>query len=277
MRSIIAMFVFLLWLLLGWKMCTDYAVCCADDQGEVQEEAVQTLPPATSRSTCATGAICFNKDSCTPIFGKNFEALRDSLLSRMQGDELVLEITGFKSSEEEDGESDLASCRANEVRNLFADIDDDQVKIQSQAVIGRALSNSEKVVLSLASLSNQGERSIESSGTVSSGAVIYFPYNSTNKLNDDEIEAYLDQIAARLKNSGEKVILVGHTDGEGSADANMRLGQRRANQIADYLIGQGVLRSQISASSKGELEPVASNSTEIGRAKNRRTELRIVE
>ena len=97
-----------------------------------------------------------------------------------------------------------------------------------------------------------------------------------NKLNNSEIEAYLDQVAKRVKETGESVRLTGHTDSLGSSSSNITLGQRRANRIADYLIGQGVRRSQINSTSKGESEPVATNHTEVGRAKNRRTELQII-
>jgi len=78
------------------------------------------------------------------------------------------------------------------------------------------------------------------------------------------------------KSSGGKVHLIGHTDDIGSVVSNEKLGQRRANIIADYLMGQGVFRSQIISESQGEAAPIASNKTEVGRAKNRRTELRIV-
>ena len=56
----------------------------------------------------------------------------------------------------------------------------------------------------------------------------------------------------------------------------MSLGQRRADIIKRYLIDQGVPANQITALSKGELDPVADNGTKAGMAKNRRTELQII-
>jgi len=55
----------------------------------------------------------------------------------------------------------------------------------------------------------------------------------------------------------------------------MRLGQRRADVIKNYLISKGVSRANIIASSKGETSPRADNSTASGKAENRRTELQI--
>jgi len=115
-----------------------------------------------------------------------------------------------------------------------------------------------------------------STPTIGRSAVIYFPYNSTNKLNDDEIEDYLRDVARDIKDNGGRVVLEGHTDDKGREVKNIELGQRRANVIMDYLMGQGLLRSQISAESKGESTPVATNSTAVGRAKNRRVELKII-
>ena len=115
-----------------------------------------------------------------------------------------------------------------------------------------------------------------STPVIGRSAVIYFPYNSTNKLNDNEIEEYLQDVARDIKDNGGQVVLEGHTDDKGREVKNIELGQRRANVIMDYLLGQGLLRSQISANSKGESSPVATNATAVGRAKNRRVELKII-
>jgi outer membrane protein OmpA-like peptidoglycan-associated protein len=72
------------------------------------------------------------------------------------------------------------------------------------------------------------------------------------------------------------VVIVGHTDSVGTYDYNQQLSERRARAAADYLISRGVAASRIRASGLGETEPIASNSTEEGRAKNRRVEVAIV-
>jgi len=79
-----------------------------------------------------------------------------------------------------------------------------------------------------------------------------------------------------VKSSGQKVRLTGHTDSLGNDAYNMNLGRQRANIIKNYLMEQGVPSSQIIAQSRGESQPIASNATEQGRAKNRRTELQII-
>jgi len=71
------------------------------------------------------------------------------------------------------------------------------------------------------------------------------------------------------------LVVVGHTDGVGSESYNLGLSQRRATAAAEYLISQGVAPSRITTIGKGELEPISSNDTDVGRQQNRRVEVAI--
>ena len=89
--------------------------------------------------------------------------------------------------------------------------------------------------------------------------------------------ATLDKIAADLKKIKlEVIIAVGNTDSVGSDAYNMALGQRRAQSVKAYLTSKGVDGSRIYTESKGKSNPVASNATAEGRAKNRRTDIEVV-
>jgi OOP family OmpA-OmpF porin len=92
-----------------------------------------------------------------------------------------------------------------------------------------------------------------------------------------EGKATLDKIARDLsKIKLEVIIAVGNTDSVGSDAYNMALGQRRAQSVKAYLTSKGVDGSRIYTESKGKSNPVASNATEQGRAKNRRTDIEVV-
>ena len=92
-----------------------------------------------------------------------------------------------------------------------------------------------------------------------------------------EGKATLDKIAADLsKIKLEVIIAVGNTDSIGTDAYNMALGQRRAQSVKTYLVAKGVDASRIYTESKGKSNPVASNATEEGRAKNRRTDIEVV-
>jgi OmpA-OmpF porin, OOP family len=92
-----------------------------------------------------------------------------------------------------------------------------------------------------------------------------------------EGKATLDKIARDLsKIKLEVIIAVGNTDSVGTDAYNMALGQRRAQSVKAYLTSKGVDGSRIYTESKGESNPVASNATAEGRAKNRRTDIEVV-
>ena len=92
-----------------------------------------------------------------------------------------------------------------------------------------------------------------------------------------EGKATLDKIARDLsKIKLEVIIAVGNTDSIGTDAYNMALGQRRAQSVKAYLVSKGVDGSRIYTESKGKSNPVASNATAEGRAKNRRTDIEVV-
>ena len=80
-----------------------------------------------------------------------------------------------------------------------------------------------------------------------------------------DLVGYLDNV------KGSSITVVGHTDNLGARAANVRLGQERADFAKSYLVKNGIDSLRISTSSLGPDQPIADNSQEAGRAKNRRT------
>ncbi|TDQ39283.1 adhesin transport system outer membrane protein [Tepidicella xavieri] len=87
----------------------------------------------------------------------------------------------------------------------------------------------------------------------------------------------LDELITRIKAIDlEVVIAVGHTDGIGSDAYNQRLSLRRAEAVKAYMVNQGVPADRVRTEGRGKAEPVASNATAEGRARNRRVEVTVV-
>ncbi len=85
----------------------------------------------------------------------------------------------------------------------------------------------------------------------------------------------LDTVAAAIKATPDsKWMVEGHTDSVGTAAYNQTLSQARAQTVADYLVSKGVDRGILTATGFGFDRPVFSNTTEAGRAQNRRVQLR---
>lgn len=78
------------------------------------------------------------------------------------------------------------------------------------------------------------------------------------------------------ENPSVKLKLRGHTDDIGAFEMNMTLSENRAKSVYDYIVNKGVDASRLSYKGYGPTMPIASNETEEGRAKNRRTEFVIV-
>ena len=93
----------------------------------------------------------------------------------------------------------------------------------------------------------------------------------------------LDKLALILKkNKGVNIELTSHTDSKGSNDYNMRLSHERAQKAREYILEKGINSNRITAKGLGETMPVAPNENPngtdnpAGRAKNRRTEFKII-
>ena len=104
---------------------------------------------------------------------------------------------------------------------------------------------------------------------------VYFDFNKSTLTR--KAKATLNETAKILKEDPEvRLELAGYTDGTGTEVYNKGLSDRRSKAVFDYLASKGIAASRMRAVGYGESNPVASNKTEEGRAKNRRVELRIL-
>jgi outer membrane protein OmpA-like peptidoglycan-associated protein len=115
---------------------------------------------------------------------------------------------------------------------------------------------------------------------VGEGIQVTFESGLLYDFDSDLVKAASKNNLRELANSLDKypdsdLLILGHTDSVGTAEYNKRLSVRRADAAAEYLISQGVRRSRVGTGGLGEEEPVAPNSTEMGRQQNRRVEVAI--
>jgi len=75
------------------------------------------------------------------------------------------------------------------------------------------------------------------------------------------------------ENPSMRVVVEGHTDSIGSDAYNLKLSERRAESVKDYMVSKGISASRITTRGLGKADPVASNKTAAGRAENRRVEI----
>ena len=259
----IALALFLIWTALGsrYYVCTIKKAC---DTKKVEDVDY--------------GPLAFNWSKDEPVLGVNWPAYRDSIAGLI-ADGKNLRINGLYYPLEVDGDSivELGDSRAAQIKGLFANLIPDSLMSlvsspfsESSDVLDNPFpAYSLEVVDAEDDDSDDGTRIVELENSI----LIYFPFSSSDMLENTAVDEYLMKVSEQLKQTGGKVRLTGHTDYIGSHNVNWRLSERRAKKIRDVLRKHGVPGSQIIVEGKGETEPIESNETEAGRANNRRVEL----
>lgn len=105
---------------------------------------------------------------------------------------------------------------------------------------------------------------------------IFFEYNKATLLLQSKLE--LDRLITLLDKNPQMVLeLSGHTDHVGSDDYNQKLSLDRSIAVKEYLVGKGKIEPErLIVIGYGETKPIATNATDEGRAKNRRTEFKVL-
>jgi outer membrane protein OmpA-like peptidoglycan-associated protein/Tol biopolymer transport system component len=103
-------------------------------------------------------------------------------------------------------------------------------------------------------------------------------FYETNKFTlKQESQAELNKVVQLLnENPTLKIEISGHTDNVGNSKQNQLLSNNRAMEVAKYIATKGVTKSRVVAKGLGSTRPIADNKSEAGRAKNRRTELKVI-
>ena len=104
---------------------------------------------------------------------------------------------------------------------------------------------------------------------------IHFEFNKA--VIRTESHPILNDVAAVMsENPGLNISIEGHTDSVGGVDYNQKLSDKRSVSVKQYLVSKGVSVSRLETQGRGELAPIATNDTAVGRAINRRVEFLII-
>ncbi len=196
----------------------------------------------------------------------------------------LLHITGYYASSESNNSAfpNLGLARANAVKNYFVStgissknidtygkLNDDMIPDNERIFYG-------PVAFSMSTHDEMDTSRLEAIQTMgetikANPLVLYFETGaSTLNLTAEQrekvanISRYIDKVHEA------QIHVIGHTDNTGDAFSNMKLGQKRADFVKRYLMGNAISEGQIETLSKGQEEPIETNATEEGRQKNRR-------
>ena len=142
------------------------------------------------------------------------------------------------------------------------------------AVIGNKM---DKKAAELAALENAQVETVEDANGLTAIKVtfdsgILFDFNKATL--SAKAKQNLDKFAAEMTDLPDTdIAILGHTDNVGSAEANQRVSDNRAQAVSNYLQTKGIAAERITAEGHSYNDPVADNSTAAGRAQNRRVEV----
>jgi len=276
-----------------------YITCCSSCGSGVQEEPVKeavaapVTPEATSHPFAfSDGDYTFNTNdnynfnmSSSSILMPLSQEVTDGLASLKaylaENTGKVINITGYYKGDETNDTAfpNLGLARANAVKNHFTDNGIASAQINTMGELMDDMVAEGEMFLGPITygLSGEAENAADDLQALydkinANPLVLYFETNQAainlsaeQRQKVADISRYLDKVA------GASCDVIGHTDNVGPSAPNTALGQGRADFAKDYLIRNGISAAKINATSQGESQPIESNATETGRAKNRRT------
>jgi len=287
----------ILGMILNWWFC-----CNTSPQAQENFVSKEPLPILTNplRINDTDGGFVYNSSdnfnfkvsgfSLLEPISPSVESFVDSLKSYVEVNPTKqIDITGFYKDTEKNTSAypDLGIARAVSVKNYFVSKGISAKQINTKGALKDSLTLNDSIyvgplLLDIITIkedtSSADAEILKAMGEKikENPLVLYFRSGESNLDLSVEQREKIAAISQYLdKAEDASCIVTGHTDNTGLRATNMKLGIERANKMKDYLIQNGIAADKIEVASKGPDSPIASNKTEEGRSKNRRTEVTI--
>lgn len=227
-------------LLIGYDLAHDNAEKHKSVEGAVEVISYECSASVSNLAVARNAETALKQAGYTVVFsGKNPHNDDRPLLTARKGGVWVSVVTGFNGS-----------------TNIYT------------VTTARSQEMEQQMVADAAAM----EAEITSSGYCSIYGVLFDSGKATIQPGSSKC---LDEVAALLKkNAGWKMQIEGHTDNVGGKEANAKLSQARADAVRGWLVSHGIAAARLTAKGFGDSKPKVENTTEDGRSKNRRVDLR---
>ena len=173
---------------------------------------------------------------------------------------------------EKAAEDALAAAEAERLARLSAE---EQARLAQEKAEADSIAAAEAEKARLAAEAEAHIAAIKAKGET---VTVHFDTGGDDLKFKDQEQAIIDEVCLAMStNHSLRIRITGHTDNTGNADQNLKVwGKKRAEALKAYMVSRGVNADQIECESKGQLEPVADNSTRDGRAQNRRANIKFL-
>lgn len=278
----------IVWVLLGaWYMST--SPCALPSSSETTEHPLPQTPTKAAVwsiadgtfSTSSTEYFTFPLSDFTANVPDNTRASFQSVAQYLKNNPTrLLVLTGRYDATEEHTSSfaNLGIARAENIKQQLLELGAPSETILTNGLEETGIQFKENLLFEGVDFAFRG-KSAEELTTLAARLQakplnVYFGTGKSQIIFDKELRNYLRDLKYYIDNvPTAKIAVTGHTDNTGNRANNVTLGANRAKFIQDYMTRQGFKRSTITTSSKGPDQPMVENSTEEGRAKNRRVEI----
>ncbi|WMI64213.1 OmpA family protein [Aestuariibaculum sp. YM273] len=255
MKKLLVFILFILFLLLAlfsWGWYKDTVVCCPEPVPEI-----------------SYGPLIFDCNSGEVITNDLWPEKKQEILTKgAEGKRLLLVGPYFNSETEQEGVN-----RAEKVKLFFSELSDENV-ITDARFAGDCEATKVNMLHEL-----KYKWVIRNDDIIEhfDKTFVFYKYDSDKEVTNETVLAYFDELSSFLKESGDNILIIGHTDSDGPSLYNEDLGLKRANEYKAHLISLGVDESKITVESKGETEPLRPNDTPENKQMNRRVAIHITE
>jgi len=200
---------------------------------------------------------------------------RDADRARMEAERLRMQDKARQEEAQRAAADQQAQQQAQQEQQVsLADDESDQARALAEAKAKAAALAQQEAALTAAAKAGGVPPAAEPRGpSLLVSAAIFLPGSASvrkDKAARAQIQAAVDFARA---NAGATIRIEGHTDGAGGPQKSLALSQQRADALKNYLRAAGIASTRIQAVGLGAEQPVASNATAAGRARNNRLKL----
>jgi outer membrane protein OmpA-like peptidoglycan-associated protein len=216
-------------------------------------------------------------NASTTKANKEYESAQTEIMKNTKEDLAVSERSAALKAEQVAADNRTADAKAETQRvkeSTYAEAQ--RVKLSTDAETQRVKASTDAEALRVKELADAEARRLNTIIILEKGKkVVLKGVNfETNKatLRDESGKALTMAYNAMVSNPGVQVEISGHTDNVGNQKDNQVLSLKRAQAVRNWLVDKGIASNRMKAVGKGQNEPVSSNTTDAGRAENRRIE-----
>jgi OmpA-OmpF porin, OOP family len=221
----------------------------------------------------------FGKSTSTPVLSSKMMAVFDSIvLYTINHPTKTITVTGhYKSSEVNATRfENLGLARADELKKWLISKEIPETNIFTHSALDESLilSPADTIVGGISmTFATAIPKPVDE---LFQPHTVYFNSSENTLPVDTDFTNYIQRAKGYLETpSDKKLQIIGHTDNVGNPEANRQLSASRASFVKSELMKKGIAANKMESSGKGMDEPVADNTTEEGRAKNRRVTIQL--